>query len=37
LTPTDADVRAFRAPRMLQFAYYLTRPFRLLGKREHLH
>jgi hypothetical protein len=37
LTPTDADVRAFRAPRVLQFAYYLTRPFRLLGKREHLH
>ena len=37
LTPTDADVRAFRAPRALQFAYYVARPFRLLGKREHLH
>ena len=37
LTPTDADVRAFRAPRVLQFAYYVTRPFRLLGKRGHLH
>jgi hypothetical protein len=37
LTPTDADVRAFRAPRVLQFAYYVTRPFRLLSKKEHLH
>lgn len=37
LTPTDADVRVFRAPRALQFAYYVLRPFRLLGKREHLH
>lgn len=37
LTPTDADVRAFRAPRALQFVYYVTRPFRLLAKKEHLH
>lgn len=37
LTPTDADVRAFRVPRALQFAYYLARPLRLLRKSEHLH
>ena len=37
LTPTDADVRAFRAPRALQFTYYVARPFRLLRKKEHLH
>lgn len=37
LTPTDADVRAFRAPPALQFVYYLTRPFRLLAKKEQLH
>ncbi len=37
LTPTDADVRAIRAPRALQFVYYLTRPFRLLGKKDHMH
>jgi hypothetical protein len=37
LTPTDADVRAFRVPRALQFAYYVARPFRLLRKRVHLH
>ena len=37
LTPTDADVRAFRAPRALQCAYYVVRPFRLLTKRDHLH
>ena len=37
LTPTDADVRAFRVPRALQFAYYMTRPFRLLTKKERLH
>jgi hypothetical protein len=37
LTPTDADVRAFRAPRALQFMYYLVRPFRLLTKNEQLH
>ena len=34
LTPTDADVRAFRVPQALQFVYYLTRPFRLLTKKE---
>jgi hypothetical protein len=37
LTPTDADVRAFRTPRALQFLYYVARPFRLLTKRDHLH
>jgi hypothetical protein len=37
LTPTDADVRAFRVPPALQFLYYLTRPFRLLTKREQMH
>jgi putative nucleotidyltransferase-like protein len=37
LTPTDADVRAIRAPRYLQFVYYLARPFRLLRKKEHMH
>lgn len=37
LTPTDADVRAFRAPRALQFIYYVTRPFRLVMKKEQLH
>ncbi|HEX7810169.1 MAG TPA: nucleotidyltransferase family protein [Thermoanaerobaculia bacterium] len=37
LTPTEADVRAIHVPRSLQFLYYLTRPFRLLGKKEHLH
>jgi hypothetical protein len=37
LMPTDADVRAFRAPRALQFLYYVSRPFRLLRKREHMH
>jgi hypothetical protein len=37
LTPTDADIRAFRAPRALQFVYYVTRPFRLLSKKEQLH
>jgi len=37
LTPTDADIRAFRAPRALQFVYYMTRPFRLLSKKEQLH
>jgi hypothetical protein len=37
LTPTDADVRAIRAPRGLQLAYYFARPFRLLRKREHMH
>ncbi|MGN6185002.1 MAG: nucleotidyltransferase domain-containing protein [Thermoanaerobaculia bacterium] len=34
LSPTDGDIRAFRAP---PFVYYLARPFRLLGKKEHLH
>jgi hypothetical protein len=37
MTPTDADIRAFRAPRALQFVYYVTRPFRLLSKKEQLH
>ncbi|HEV7765265.1 MAG TPA: nucleotidyltransferase family protein [Thermoanaerobaculia bacterium] len=37
LMPTDADVRAFRVPRALQFLYYVSRPFRLLGKKEHMH
>ena len=37
LTPTDADVRAFRAPRALEFVYYMTRPFRLLMKKEQFH
>lgn len=37
LTPTDADVRAIRVPRALQFVYYVVRPFRLLRKNEHLH
>lgn len=37
LTPTDADVRAIRAPRALQFVYYLARPFRLLTKTAHIH
>lgn len=37
LMPTDADVRALRAPRALQFVYYFMRPFRLLMKKEHLH
>jgi hypothetical protein len=37
LTPSAADISLFRAPRPLQFAYYLVRPLRLLTKREHLH
>jgi hypothetical protein len=37
LTPTDADVGAIRAPRSLQFIYYVARPFRLLRKTAHIH
>lgn len=37
LTPTDADIRAFRTPPALQFLYYVARPFRLLVKKEHMH
>ncbi|HEX2832684.1 MAG TPA: nucleotidyltransferase family protein [Thermoanaerobaculia bacterium] len=37
LTPTEADVRAIRVLRALQFVYYIVRPFRLLSKKEHLH
>jgi hypothetical protein len=32
LRPTDRDLSARSLPSVLNFAYYLTRPFRLLGR-----
>lgn len=34
LGPSDSDVQVFSVPRFLNFAYYLIRPFRLVGQQR---